>query len=238
MSSSKRYENDTNNIFDLEGCEEFLKTNINPITKRQITDKKRIEYIRIKCEELKKTNLSPGAAKKKTSSPGALKKTTSPKKQIYIDDILPIIGKYAIEPKYNGSNFLKFILPHLNALKWSEINQNPNAVNYLGVHKKKIDWVWLSSNPNAIHLLEKNQSKINWENLSRNPNAIDLLEKNPNKIVWSSLSMNPNAIPLLEKNIKEIDWDVLISKNPNIFTYDHKKLYSQFEKLTLLNKII
>ena len=33
---------DTNNIFDLEGCKKFFETNINPITKRKITDKKRI----------------------------------------------------------------------------------------------------------------------------------------------------------------------------------------------------
>ena len=49
----KKYENNPYNIFDLDGCKDFLKTNINPITKRLITDPKRIAFITNKCNELK-----------------------------------------------------------------------------------------------------------------------------------------------------------------------------------------
>ena len=43
------------------------------------------------------------------------------------------------------------------------------------------------------------------------------------KIVWGYLSENPNAIHLLEQNIDKIGW-YLLSRNPNIFTYDYNKM--------------
>tara|TARA_B110000503_G_scaffold123770_1_gene189656 strand:+ start:103 stop:267 length:165 start_codon:yes stop_codon:yes gene_type:complete len=51
-----------------------------------------------------------------------------------------------------------------------------------------------------------------------------------------SQNNNPNAIHLLEKNIDKIDWEML-SRNPNIFTYDDKDLNEQFIKLAILSKL-
>jgi chorismate mutase len=77
MSSTKKYEKGPYNILTLEQCEEFKKNHINPLTKKPITDPKRIEYIVKKCDELKKKHVSPVAAKKKTVSPVAAKKKNS-----------------------------------------------------------------------------------------------------------------------------------------------------------------
>ena len=95
----------------------------------------------------------------------------------YINDIIPIIGKYFIEPKY--TKFKDF------------------------VNAKKISWYHLSENPNAIHLLEQNLDKIDWKMLSSNPNAIHLLEQNLDKIDWGLLSKNPNIFTYDNDDLNE-----------------------------------
>jgi len=71
-----------------------------------------------------------------------------------MEDVIHIIGKYYIQPKY--TKFNKIII------------------------EQKINWKYLSANTNAIHLLEKNIDKINWRYLSRNKNAIHLYSNLPN----------------------------------------------------------
>ena len=44
-----------------------------------------------------------------------------------------------------------------------------------------------------------------------------------NKINWDNLSLNSNAMELLKKNQDKINW-FFFSQNPNIFTYDYKKM--------------
>ena len=62
------------------------------------------------------------------------------------------------------------------------------------IDKDKLNWTQLSQNPNAIELLKENPLKINWHYLSFNPNAeaIALLKENPLKIDWYHLSQNPS----------------------------------------------
>ena len=43
------------------------------------------------------------------------------------------------------------------------------------------------------------------------------------KISWDFLSLNPSAIELLKENQNKINW-LMISKNPNIFTYNYEKM--------------
>jgi hypothetical protein len=90
----------------------------------------------------------------------------------YINDIIPIIGKYFIEPKY--SEFKNFIAP--NSISNVRLCQNLNAIHLLEQNINKINWTYLSENTNGITLLEKNIDKINWGQFCFNPNAIDLLE--------------------------------------------------------------
>jgi len=115
----------------------------------------------------------------------------------YVNDIIPIIGKYFIEPKY--TKFKDFV--NLKKISWKMLCQNPNAFPLLEHNMDKINWKTLSRNPNAILLLEQNMNKINWVELSGNPNAIHLLKQKTNKINCKEFSRNPNAIRMLEFNI-------------------------------------
>ena len=73
----------------------------------------------------------------------------------YINDIIPIIGKYFIEPKY--TKFKDFVTANIisNSISNVRLCQNINAILFLEKNIKKISWKWLSLNPNAIPLLEK-----------------------------------------------------------------------------------
>ena len=73
----------------------------------------------------------------------------------YINDVIPILGKYFIEPKY--SKFKDFVT--LNSISNVRLCRNLNAIPFLEKNIKKISWKTLSGNPNAIHLLEKNKKK-------------------------------------------------------------------------------
>ena len=62
-----------------------------------------------------------------------------------------------------------------------------------------LNWSNLSQNPSAIDLLEANQDKIDWHSLSLNPNGIHLLEANPDKIYWNGLSHNESIFVKSQK---------------------------------------
>ncbi len=80
-------------------------------------------------------------------------------------------------------------------------------------------------------------NKLNWEYLSSNQNAIKLLKENQNKINWLNLSKISNAIELLKKNKDKIDW-WSFQKNPNIFTYDYKKMKETMKKSGIVEDLM
>ena len=125
----------------------------------------------------------------------------------------------------------------IDKLDYGELSNNLNAIELLKENKNKINWTNLSNNPNAIELLKENQDKINWSYLSSNTNAISLLEENPNKIDWEVLSSNISAIELLKENQDKIDW-LQFSKNPNIFTYDYKKMKEKIKNSGIVEELM
>jgi hypothetical protein len=84
-------------------------------------------------------------------------------------------------------------------------------------NKELIDWLYLSSNSNkkAIESLKENQDKIDWFNLSLTSNAIELLKENQEKIIWDQFS-----------------------KNPNIFTYDYKKIKENMKNSGIVEELM
>lgn len=85
------------------------------------------------------------------------------------------------------------ILNHDYILFWSNISENPAAIDILKENPDKMNWVHLCLNtsPDAIKMLEANQDKIHWNCLSLNPAAIHLLKNNRDKLSISCLNSNP-----------------------------------------------
>ena len=50
------------------------------------------------------------------------------------------------------------------------------------------------------------------------------------------MSNNPNAIEILKENQDKIDW-WNISKNPNIFTYDYKKMKEMMKNSGIIEEL-
>ena len=85
--------------------------------------------------------------------------------------------------------------------------------------------------------VKENQDKINWEYLSNNLYAIELLKKNKDNINWDMLSVNINAIELLNKNQHKFNW-MGFSSNPNIMTYDYKKMKENMKNSGIVEQLM
>ena len=66
---------------------------------------------------------------------------------------------------------------------------------------------------------------------------MDLLNENQNKINWYFLSFNFNAIELLKDNQDKIFWKEF-SENPNIFTYDYKKMKETMKNSGIVEELM
>jgi deltex-like protein len=113
MSSIIQVEKDRYNILTLEQCIEFKKNNINPLTKRLITNKKRIEYITKKCDELKKNTSRAKQSTSSSSGPGAKTKASTKAKLTEIEKFLQgsitsMIILYENVPLPDNPNFEKY----------------------------------------------------------------------------------------------------------------------------------
>lgn len=165
-------------------------------------------------------------------------------------DNMPMQAKYMatlnpyvvdlIKEKINN-NDMEFIDPVY-------ISSNENIISILENKPELIHYWALSDNINykAIKLLENNLDKIkDYNRFLMNPTMIQLIEKNINmldhwenissyiyendirlvkiKNKWNNLSLNPLAMDILKHNQDKINYDAF-SSNPNIFTYNYKKM--------------
>lgn len=127
--------------------------------------------------------------------------------------------------------------PHVIMNEW--LCRNPNGIELLEKDPSLINWYWLSENSNAVHILHSHLDKVDWCQLSKNPNAIHWLENNPEKIDWTYLSVNKNAVHLLEKYPENIDWRWLC-RNPNAGRIFEKYLdpkNNKYANLNIFNKL-
>ena len=120
-------------------------------------------------------------------------------------------------------------------IDWSMLSANSAAIHLIEENPEKIDWSTLSANtaPAAIHRLEQeirtnSHNNIRRDELSKNPGAIRILETYPDCIDWFQINenSNPEAMRLIEAHWHKhhyISW-YMLSKNPNIFTYDYAQM--------------
>ena len=99
----------------------------------------------------------------------------------------------------------------LSCYFWSDLCENPFAVNIIEQHLDKLSgfsWQMLAKNQNAVHIIDNNLHKLEemgWRYLSENPNAIPILEKHIEKINWFNLSSNPSGFQIFEKFPEKIE---------------------------------
>jgi deltex-like protein len=149
MSSSKRFDNDLNNNFNLNDCKDFKKSHINPLTNRLITDKKRIEYLTKKCDELLKNNTIAGTKQSTSSSSGPGAKTNATKKLTEIEKLFKgsidnMVIHYKNTPSINNPNFKKYFkeLTNYKKVNSTSSSSSKECAICLGDFKEKE-----SSNP-------------------------------------------------------------------------------------------
>ena len=100
-----------------------------------------------------------------------------------------------------------FICPHIICL-----NTSPLVIDYIRENPDLIRYTSLISNKNALRLIEEYIDELSFYNvqmLYANPNALHLVSLFcPPKISWEYLSSNTNpiAIQLLRENIDKIHW--------------------------------
>jgi hypothetical protein len=145
---------------------------------------------------------------------------------------------------------------------WQTLCAQPHLIKIIEQNMDKINWNGLSSNYNAIHILEQNMDKINIKNLRRNKNGFKLLLELNHKFLHHK-KYHKNIVfeyfDYCEKNNKEFNliselskygytekhmeflkhnnnyW--CLSKNPNIFEYDYKRMRETRQALLWYNDI-
>ncbi len=112
----------------------------------------------------------------------------------------------------------------------SEINQNPNSIDFLRMHPTLIDRLSLADNPRAgliwdyedledrewrnpslIKIIEEQIAKgvePEWYYLSENEAACHILECNLDKVDWDMISKNKRAAYIIENHLEKINWDI------------------------------
>jgi len=164
----------------------------------------------------------------------------------------------------NNMNAVELVKNNLHMVKkyWNCICSKYYFIDIIEQNMNKIDWDSLSANYNAIHILEKNMEKIDIENLCYNKNGFQLLlrlnhvfdndEDYDKNIVFEYFdyceknNKSFNLIKLLsihgytEKHmefLKNNNHYKSLSKNPNIFEYDYKRMRETRQSLLWYNDI-
>jgi len=151
---------------------------------------------------------------------------------------------------------------HMVEHDWDYVCSKPHLIDIIEQHMDKIDWEYLSSNYNAIHILEKNTEKINMNRLCWNKNGFQLLLQlnhvfddgniyNKNIVFEYFDHCEKNNIPFnlishlskhgyTEKHMEFLKHNhnyYSLSKNPNIFKYDYKRMRETRQSLLWYNDI-
>jgi len=163
---------------------------------------------------------------------------------------------------YN-ENAVELVKNNLHMVEnWDVLCENAYFIDIIEQNINKIEWVCLSANYNAIHILEQNMEKINVETLCGNKNGFHLLlqlnhvfddhndyDKN---IVFEYFDYcEKNNIPFnLIKSLSEYGYTekhmeflqhnndyTYLSRNPNIFEYDYKRMRETRQSLLWYNDI-
>jgi len=176
-----------------------------------------------------------------SSNPAAMYILNDPKYYQSIDWVGILHNKNAVDLVKN--NF------HMVEKNWCYACCYPHLIDIIEQHMDKIDWNELSENYNAIHILEKNLDKINMYNLRRNKNGFQLLLQlnhvfddgniyNKNIVFEYFDYCEKNNLPFTlirllskygytEKHMEFLQYNnnyVFLSRNPNIFEYDYKRM--------------
>jgi len=159
-------------------------------------------------------------------------------------------------------HLMDIIEQNMDKVDWDGLSQNYNAIHILEKNLDKIYWNKLSENYNAIHILEQNIDKISVERLCWNKNGFQLLLRLNHAfrddciynihIVFNYFDYcEKNNIPFnlisylskygyTEKHmefLKHNNNHVYLSKNPNIFEYDYKRMRETRQALLWYNDI-
>jgi hypothetical protein len=145
---------------------------------------------------------------------------------------------------------------------WNIICTQPHLIDIIEQHIDKIHWMELSGNYNAIHILEQHLDKIHFYNLRNNKNGFQLLLR-LNHVFDDDYNYDKNIVfeyfDYCEKNniqfnlikslseygytekhmefLKRNNDYVYLSKNPNIFEYDYKRMRETRQSLLWYNDI-
>jgi len=148
---------------------------------------------------------------------------------------------------------------------WFEISSKPYLMDLIEENMDNISWYGLSLNSKAIHILKNNTDKIMIDNLCENENGFELLlllnHEFSNEIIYHEKIMfeyfdycEKNNLPFvcidmlsehgytdehmqyLIDNHEQIDYHYL-SKNPNIFEYNYKRMRKTRQSLPWYNEI-
>jgi len=191
-----------------------------------------------------------------SSNPAAMHILNDPKYYQYINWCGIIYNKNAVELVKNNL--------HMVRKYWGSICALPHLIDIIEQNMDKIDWGRLSINYNAIHILEKNIGKIDRGNLRLNKNGFQLLLKlhevfgdnhythYHKNIIFDYFdyceknNMTFNLIYLLseygytEKHMEFLKHNnnyYKLSRNPNIFEYDYKRMRETRQALPWYNDI-
>jgi len=187
-------------------------------------------------------------------NPAAMHILNNPKYYKYIDWCHIIYNKNAVELVKNN---LHMVEKYLDVIFYQ-----PHLMDIIEQNMDKIDWCMLSRNYNAIHILEKNLDRVNIRELCKNKNGFQLLLQlnhvfNDDYIYHKNIVFEyfdyceKNNIQFnFIKNLSEYGYtekhmDFLkhnynyhnLSKNPNIFEYDYKRMRETRQSLLWYNDI-
>jgi len=189
-----------------------------------------------------------------STNPATMHIMNDPKYYPYIDWRGIVYNKNALELVKNNL--------HMIYKRWAFICGSPYLIDIIEKNMNKVNWCWLSYNYNAIHILEKNIEKINVNNLRLNKNGFQLLLRinhnfnnnnlYNNNIIYKYFNYcEQNNIQftlinqLSEYGYTEKHMEFLkhnnnynnLSKNPNIFEYDYKRMRETRQALLWYNDI-
>jgi len=189
-----------------------------------------------------------------SKNPAAMHILNDPKYYKYIQWVYILYNPNAVELVKNNL--------HMVEEYWDEICIQPHLIDIINENMDEINWYYLSLNYNAIHILEKNMDEIYGMCLVENKNGFQLLlqlnhafnesYEYDKKIVLEYFDhCEKNNIPFnLIKQLSEHGYTekhmeflkhnnnyVYLSRNPNIFEYDYKRMRETRQALLWYNDI-
>jgi hypothetical protein len=189
-----------------------------------------------------------------SKNPAAIHILNDPKYYTYIDWNAIIYNK-------NAHDIIKNNL-HKVIQYWSIVCQQPHLIDIIEQNMDMIDWISLSENYNAIHILEQHTDKIHAWRLCLNKNGFPLLlllnhvfdnnnyyDKHILLDYFDYCEIHNIPFNLIrrlsehgytEKHMKFLQYNnnyFYLSKNPNIFEYDYKRMRETRQSLLWYNDI-